>query len=155
MAKQQTAPSLSKPHNVEIIGKVAQVLNERELVINIGRQDSVKAGDRFKVLSAASLDVRDPDTGEVLGSIEREKVRVKASQVFDNMTVCKTYRTHWIGNYDLSPLEQTVASFMPRTKVTDTLRADRNDLPRELTLEESIVKIGDPVALVPDSDVDE
>ena len=90
-----------------------------------------------------------------LGTIEREKVRVKASQVFENMTVCKTYRTHWIGSYDLSPLEQTVAAFMPRTRVTDTLRADKNDLPRELTLEESIVKIGDPVIRVTDTDPDD
>lgn len=155
MAKEKTSRFSTDLLTIDVAGKVAQVLNERELVINIGQQDGVMEGQRFKVISATPLDVRDPDTGELLGSIEREKVRVQASQVFDHMTVCKPYRAHWVGNYTLSATEQLVSAFMPPTRITETLRTDTNDLPQELTLEESIVKIGDPVVRIAGTDSDD
>ena len=60
-----------------IEGKVARILNARELVINRGTEHGVEIGMRFEVLDPKSEDVADPDTGEVIGSVYRPKVNVE------------------------------------------------------------------------------
>ncbi len=70
-----------------IRGKVAAVLNEREIALNIGSAKGVFVGMYFDVMSLESGDIRDPDTGEVLGSIERPKVRVRVTEVQENFSV--------------------------------------------------------------------
>jgi len=79
-----------------IEGKVAQLLSERELVINRGFRDGVTLGMKFAVLTGHPLEIQDPDTHEVLATIDREKVRVKVTQVLDRAAVCKTYEFRMI-----------------------------------------------------------
>ena len=76
-----------------IEGKVAQVLNTRELVINVGSDDGVKRGMIFEVLDDTGSEIRDPDTNELLGSVLRPKVRVKVTTVEPRLAVASTYRT--------------------------------------------------------------
>jgi len=52
-----------------IRGKVARILNSRELAINVGSADGVDVGMYFDVLDPKGEDVKDPDSGEVLGSL--------------------------------------------------------------------------------------
>ena len=59
-----------------IRGKVARVLNGQEIVINAGIVDGVTVGMDFNVMDTNGEDIKDPDTNEVLGSIERPKIRV-------------------------------------------------------------------------------
>ena len=56
-----------------IRGKIARVLNSREVAINLGSGNGVKVGMHFDVLDKNSEDIMDPDTGALLGSIERAK----------------------------------------------------------------------------------
>src|SRR2546425_9679519 len=76
-----------------IRGKVARILNSRELAINVGATDGVKVGMYFDVLDPKGEDIKDPDSGEVLGSLERPKVRVKVAKVQDHLSVASTYKT--------------------------------------------------------------
>ena len=76
-----------------IRGKVARVLNSREVALNKGSSDGVEVGMIFKILSPASA-IKDPDTGELLGSIELEKISVEISAVYERVSVASTYRTH-------------------------------------------------------------
>ena len=120
-----------------IEGRVAQVLNARELLINVGYNDGVMEGMRFSVLANEPLQVIDPDTKENLGVLDREKVRVTVSDVNDRFSVCSTYRT-------TPGLLQPFA--MPAIiGTTETLAAKDSSLPTELSEEESYVKIGDRV----------
>ena len=73
-------------------GKVASLVSARELAINIGSEQGVKSGMLFAVLAPTPLDVRDPQTGELLGHVDREKVRVRASEVNPKFTICRTFR---------------------------------------------------------------
>lgn len=73
-----------------IRGKVAQVLNSREIAINIGSAGGVTVGMYFDVLEPE--EVMDPDSGVVLGSIERSKVRVRVSHVQEKISVATTFR---------------------------------------------------------------
>lgn len=76
-----------------IKGKVAKILNDRELAINRGADQGVSVGTLFKVMDPEEL-VLDPDTEEELGLIEREKIRVKVFLVQDNICVARTYETY-------------------------------------------------------------
>jgi hypothetical protein len=74
-----------------IEGKVAGILTERELVINVGTNKGVQKAMKFKVL-AKPAEITDPDTGELLATIAREKVRVEATDVHEKYSICSTYR---------------------------------------------------------------
>ena len=74
-----------------IQGKVAAFVSEREIAINVGRRDGVQPGMVFSVLSSKDAEIKDPDTGEVIGLVDREIARVQAVDVQDRMTVCATY----------------------------------------------------------------
>lgn len=126
-------------------GRVARILNERELVINIGGDRGVVEGMRFAVLAATPDLVTDPDTGEELGELDPEKVHVEAIQVHSRMTVCSTYRSRWIGSG--SGLFGLTELLQPRRQITETLRADEGSRPRTLSPDEAYVKVGDRVRL--------
>ncbi len=75
-----------------IEGKVAAVLNDRELVINKGESSGVKPGMIFGV--PEEREIQDPDTKEELGSVEIIKIRVKVVDVKPKMSICRTYETY-------------------------------------------------------------
>ena len=76
-----------------IRGKVAKILNSREVALNIGQMHGVETGMLFDILSNAGLGIVDPDTNEELGSVDLPKTRVKITHVYDNLSVASTYRT--------------------------------------------------------------
>ncbi len=47
----------------------------------------------FKILSRKGSEIRDPDTQELLGSVELEKTSVKVTAVQDRVSVAATFRT--------------------------------------------------------------
>jgi hypothetical protein len=137
-----------------IRGKVARILNSREMVINVGAQSGVAVGMRFEVMDIKGEDIRDPDTGELLGSLERPKVRVEVSKVEERLSVASTYKQETvnvggagmgtaIGTYSLSGL------FMPAKWETryETLKTEEKTW-EDLEEEDSYVKTGDPVVQV-------
>ncbi|GIH73241.1 hypothetical protein [Sphaerimonospora thailandensis] len=136
------------PSRIE--GKVAQILTARELVINKGTVDGVEVGMRFAVLNSRGVDIKDPDTGEALGSVEIEKAIVKVVRVSDRLAVARTFRTYRIpgGSFYLGStkvLEQMMRP--PRTEI-ETLQTDERRLKDELDESGSYIKKGDPVVQV-------
>ena len=129
-----------------IRGKVARILNSRELVINVGSKDGVTIDMRFDVIDTAE-DIMDPDTGELLGSVERQKVRVRTTRVQEKLSVASTYKTKHVnigGNMGLAS-----QMFMPAKWVTEyeTLKSDDQTW-EDLHEMDSYVKAGDPVVEV-------
>ena len=55
--------------------KVAKVLSETQLVLNVGSNDGIKEDSRFLVYSIEDEDILDPVTGESLGKLEYVKGR--------------------------------------------------------------------------------
>ena len=130
-----------------IRGKVARVLNEREVAINVGTSKGVAVGMYFDVMHAEVADIIDPDTDEVLGSIERPKVRVEIVHAQEKLSVATTFQTEQIniGGY-LGPFAR---SLMPPKWIEkyETLRAqDKGWSP--LHEKDSYVKVGDCVVQV-------
>ena len=127
-------------------GKVANILNSRELVINIGSDHGVRRGMKFKVLADTPTEVRDPDSDEVIALLDREKVRVQAVDVQERIAICRTYETVRVGA-GISSIARTLDQMnRPARDVPITLKAgDESYLP-ELPESESYVKRGDRVA---------
>lgn len=137
----------SKP----IRGKVARILNSRDLVINVGSKDGVVVGMYFAVLDPKGEDIKDPDTGEVLGSVERPKVRVQVVKVQERLSVASTYKKREVnvGGLGTGLSGGFAEFFMPPKYVTkyETLRTTERTW-EDLDEKESYVKIGDPVVQV-------
>ena len=139
--------------NEPILGKVARVLNTREIAINIGTAHGVDVGMSFDVMEVCE-DIRDPDTDEVLGSIERPKVRVRVTYVKERLSVATTYRSKqvYVKGYDSFRelgLGLFSRSLMPSKWVTEYETLEKTDTTKdELDEEDSYVKPGDPVIQV-------
>lgn len=133
-----------------IRGKVAQILNTRELVINLGSDNGVTPGMYFDVMDPKVTDIEDPDTGEILGSIERPKVRVKISRVETRLSMASTYRSKRIniGGRDINSgfLSQILGPPKWVTKYENLKTQEKTW--EDLDEKESYVKIGDPVVQV-------
>lgn len=136
-----------------IRGKVARILNSREVAINRGSKDRVREGMYFDILDPVSEDIQDPDTGEVLGSVSRPKVRVKVTRVEDRLCVASTYKSRKVnigGTGRGFGLDSGFArSLLPPEWVVkhETLKTKETTW-ESLDEEESYVKTGDPVVQV-------
>jgi hypothetical protein len=130
-------------------GKVAKVLNEREVAINIGQAQGVRKGMRFAILAATPEEISDPDTGEALDIVDRTKVLVEATEVRPKITICSTFRTTTIPGGGFATGYALSRLFAQPQEVFETLRAKDSSLPLPLSPEESYVKIGDRVKQVP------
>ena len=138
-----------------IRGKVARVLNTREIAINVGTSQGVTLGMRFDVMDTNEMDITDPDTGKVLGSLERPKVRVEIIHVQEDLSVAQTPETkvNLGGTGTLTALDTFgpfARSLMPPNWVTryETLKKTETNPKEELDEEDSRVKIGDPLVQV-------
>lgn len=136
-----------------IRGKVARILTSREIAINVGSENGVAVGMRFEVMDTKGEHIKDPDTGETLGSIERPKVSVEISKVQERLSIASTYKKvtenlggHGIGDTSLSRL------FMAPRWVTkyETLKTGEKTW-EDLDEADSYVNIGDPVVQVLES----
>ncbi|WP_285775681.1 hypothetical protein [Microtetraspora sp. NBRC 13810] len=127
---------------------MAKILADRELVLNKGSADGVEVGMRFVILNRNGADIRDPETGEILGSVDLEKTMVKVVRVHERLAIARTFRT-------IRSAEEPLAAFgipgqlvRPPQTVVESLQTDEQRLKDELSEEDSSVKLGDPAVQV-------
>lgn len=135
---------------VKLEGRVAQILNERELVINIGSEAGVSKGMKFAVLADTPREIIDPVTKESLGLLDQEKVKVQAKQVLPKMAVCRTYTFRRVGG-ELNPGRNIASMLGPERQEYDTFNVENSSFPAPIDPSQSYVKIGDRVRQI-DSD---
>jgi hypothetical protein len=145
---EMTMSNMPKPSTHRIEGRVAQILNAQELAINRGNEHGVQVGMKFSILSDKPLQIIDPETKDVVGTIDREKVRVEVTDTKDKFAICRTYRYKTIPAGPLYDALDLFSSRPPR-KVPETLAAKDSSLPPPLDPDESYVKINDRVIQVP------
>ena len=136
----------------QLRGKVARILNSRELAINLGAKHGVEVGMLFDVLDPKGEDIRDPETHEILGSIDRPKVRVKITLVQEGLSIASTYKSKKVnvgGQGMDAGIGRLADLFMPPNYVTkfETLKTKEKTW-EDLDERESYVKSGDPVVRV-------
>ena len=132
---------------MSIRGKVAAILNERDLAINKGGNDHVSEGMLFQV-TQPDVPVRDPDSGAQLGVLVRDKIKVRVVEVHPQFSVAKTYETY--PAHIPSAFEQ--AKTAPRgrtvTRVRKIIIEPSNQKTVTIGVEGSTVNIGDPVVQI-------
>ena len=97
-----------------IEGKVAQLVTDDELIINVGALDGVEVGDIFNVLDPSTLNVREPGTNRPLGSIERVKAKVIVTSVNDLMSLARVQGR----NTGLSSISRVLSGDMSYARLT-------------------------------------
>lgn len=136
----------------KLVGRVASILNAKELVINIGANQGVSPRMKFAVMAESPMSVTDPETGEVLDMIDREKVRVEAVEVREKISICRTYRTREISAGPLYTTPFLISglanSFAPPKIIEEDLKVQSASLPPPLSPEDSYVKINDRVIYI-------
>ncbi|HRU07181.1 MAG TPA: hypothetical protein P5137_15550, partial [Candidatus Brocadiia bacterium] len=131
-------------------GKIARILSESHVVINIGAQQGVKEGMVFTILAQGD-EVKDPDTGETLGRWEVSKGKIVATNVQDRLSTCEAYeapRQDWSGgdpstrvlSADMIEVAMRPETISGKKAVLDVNRRDVCGMPRI-----SPVAVGDKV----------
>jgi hypothetical protein len=128
----------------KISGVVAQIVSDREVILNRGSLDGVKVGEYYKVLDPKTIGVTDPESGKVIGSIVRIKIVLEAVDVAERLTIARTFRSKEInvGGAGVNVLGGLLSPPKYVEKV-ETLRRGA-DQPAPIGERESIVAIGDP-----------
>lgn len=139
----------------QIRGRVARVLSDREVALNVGREHNVEVGMLFDITVSAALEITDPDTGNALGQIDRVRVkaRVKVSSVEDKFCIARTYRMERVnvGGRDALPKlrgDLDLPRWEPRVERITTHEISSDGL----TESERYVATGDAVQQVMDDD---
>ena len=140
-----------------IRGKIAKILNSREVAVNIGHEHGVTSGMVFDILASPGDEVEDPDTGDFLGLVEQAKARVKIKRAYEKFAVATTYRNREVNvggsGLSLNPLGKL---FEPPKweKRYETLKAKGGfeAASEDLDEKDSYVSVGDPVVQVIDDE---
>ena len=136
-----------------IRGKVARVLNAQEIAMNIGTTHGVDVGMYFDVMEVREADIVDPDTEEVLGSIERPKVKVQITHAQEKLSIATILHAKE-SNIDIlttltGMILPTFGTIAASLIVPTLLEASKRSLEGRKT---NSVNIGDPVLQVLETD---
>ncbi len=126
-----------------LTAKVAEILTGQELVLSKGSDDGVQVGMRFAVLNRKGAEIKDPDSGEVLGSVELEKTLVKVVRLHRRLSVARTFRQVRSGGGVFGMGTQLAQIFDTPRRDNESLLTDERKLREELDERDSYVKIGD------------
>jgi hypothetical protein len=116
-----------------ITAKISSILTEYAVVLNAGANKGIKENMRFEVLATA-IQVKDPDSGEELGSLHYVKARVKVATVYEKYSVAESYETV---TRDIFPFP----SYLTTQTITKKLPLSSSVVPSM----EKEVKVGDEV----------
>ena len=70
-----------------IRGRVAQILDSKQVVLNVGSARDVDVDMIFKVINPRGEQIKDPETDLVLGSVESPKLLIRVIEVQANLSV--------------------------------------------------------------------
>lgn len=68
--------------------KVIEILNKKELLINYGENDGAKKGQHIRI-SDRGESVKDPETGEELGTLDVIKGTLEIYAVYPEFSICR------------------------------------------------------------------
>lgn len=68
--------------------KIIKIIDEYRVVINAGANDSIEPSDKFEIYVEGN-EVFDPDTNELLGTLDYVKATVEAVDIFPKMSICR------------------------------------------------------------------
>lgn len=72
--------------------KIIKILDRYTVAVNIGQKDAA-VDDKLYVIDKEGSELKDPDTGEVLGYIDAIKATLRVEEVHEKYSLCVNYRS--------------------------------------------------------------
>lgn len=113
--------------------KVIKIIDDRMIVVNAGKHD-VREGDILRIIVPSAEKIIDPDSGEVLGSLDYIKARIKVKNVYDRMCICTNDEY-----YDI-PIDFSLKITRPKP-----LKVDLTEVSGGYDSQSNVINIGDIV----------
>src|SRR5882757_10996054 len=113
MKRQEKMAKTRKP----IEGSVARVEDQYTLIINRGSEHGVIDGMEFAVMADEGDEIVDPETGDVIGELPSEKLRIRVSEVHEKWSRAQTFV-----HYQPSPSSMSSAIGIAGTTFGDKLK---------------------------------
>lgn len=121
--------------------KVIKIIDDTRVLINAGSKDYITKDSIFEIYLTGS-EIKDPDTGEVLGTLDTIKATIKPTIIYEKMCICT--------NTEYNP-NNIVAAFSGlnsiNSKSIKRLNVDTREISGGLK-DNDPIKIGDKVRLV-------
>lgn len=109
---------------MSIGAKVAAVISDAEVAVNVGSLQGVQVDDVVVVMK--TIEVTDPDTSMALGAVTRPKLRLRVIQVQPEMSVAKSIEP--IQEVDTRTFVSTLASARRTKRITEDWKAATTDV---------------------------
>ena len=119
--------------------KVIKIISDKRIVINAGKNE-VQTGDILRVIEKNSEEIVDPDTNEVLGTLDYIKATITVEYVYEHMSICKNYETKTVNALD--PFET-----LRQREVTSPLNVNLSQITGGYNIDNKLIEIGDLVEL--------
>lgn len=120
--------------------KVIKIISDKRIVINAGKNE-VQTGDILRVIEKNSEEIVDPDTNEVLGTLDYIKATITVEYVYEHMSICKNYETKTVNALD--PFET-----LRQREVTSPLNVNLSQITGGYNIDNKLIEIGDIVELL-------
>ena len=120
--------------------KVIKIISDKRIVINAGKNE-VQTGDILRVIEKNSEEIVDPDTNEVLGTLDYIKATITVEYVYEHMSICKNYETKTVNAVD--PFET-----LRQREVTSPLNVNLSQITGGYNIDNKLIEIGDLVELL-------
>ena len=118
---QATASTQLRREEKPIRGKVAAVLDEERLVLNVGADHGVAQNMVFNIIETRVI--RDPDTGDELGKVDVTKFQVQVGNAEERMSIAYPYQEYVATDFLLRPIRQKfkIKNTQPSTRALPAL----------------------------------
>jgi hypothetical protein len=126
-------------------GKVAEIINNRTLALNIGSEAGVREGMTFRIYDGDGKKIIDPETKEELGTAKLEKVDVEVYQVEEKYSLAETFKYTEINEGGVNTAFGSISNvltpprYVKRYETFDVTEETKRDIEEA----KSIVKVGD------------
>lgn len=108
-----------------IEGSVARIEDQYTLIINRGSEHGVSDGMEFAVMADEGDEIVDPETGDVIGELPSEKLRIRVSEVHEKWSRAETFIHYQPPPVDMvSPMGIGGSVFGDKIKYSDIMGLD-------------------------------
>lgn len=125
-------------------GKVAKIIDEYRVVLNIGYDKNVEEGMRFIIYELGD-EIKDPDTDESLGNYENVKAKVRIVNVSEKFSTAESDETISYG--PVVPVTVAMVTAMGNGREERKKLPLSDDVKKDIYKSDSVdpIKIGDLV----------
>lgn len=125
--------------------KVASLIDNRTLALNIGKKNKVTEDMIFQIFDEKGKKIEDPDTKSELGYLRLPKIKVKVTHVFDSYCVAETFQFKEINIGGTNTVLSGLGGYLAPPKYVKKYETFELDKESKKVIEEerSIVKVGD------------